>query len=295
MLSAAVPWLASFHLCRTMSCARSRQLEKRYSSPCTLPTMDAPDSMLAMAADPTARRLMAVRRPLPAGGEYVVLLSARLRGVPDRPAPHRWGTPAAPRGGVPGHEVVGRWSRRARKRRASPSVSAWAFRGWAAPAGTALLARHARKSLRCALFTGYDRDGGFADTPPPTTLLLRLAPSLRRCACGAAAVRGPDRLSGVAAGRRGRGRGSACTASAPRPTSFARSPWHEQKVHAFTRRGDAAGQAFARTLGAAGRALRPAAPDPLDSALIFAPWANWFPRHWRPRARAAPWSAPAST
>lgn len=48
--------------------------------------------------------------------------------------------------------------------------------------------------------------------------------------------------------------------------------WEGREVHAFTRPGDAAGQAFARRLGAAwagGSDESP--PEPLDAAIIFAP------------------------
>jgi propanol-preferring alcohol dehydrogenase len=48
--------------------------------------------------------------------------------------------------------------------------------------------------------------------------------------------------------------------------------WQNREVYAFTRSGDAAGQAFARSLGAvwAGSSEMPA-PVPLDAAILFAP------------------------
>jgi propanol-preferring alcohol dehydrogenase len=48
--------------------------------------------------------------------------------------------------------------------------------------------------------------------------------------------------------------------------------WQGRSVYAFTRRGDVATQAFARSLGAvwAGDSERPS-PEPLDAAIIFAP------------------------
>lgn len=62
---------------------------------------------------------------------------------------------------------------------------------------------------------------------------------------------------------------------------------HEgREVFAFTRAGDAAGQAFARELGAvwAGAATE-APPEPLDAALIFAPAGELVPRALRATAR----------
>jgi propanol-preferring alcohol dehydrogenase len=48
--------------------------------------------------------------------------------------------------------------------------------------------------------------------------------------------------------------------------------WQGRRVHAFTRAGDAAAQAFARTLGAVWVGGSDAAPpEPLDAAIIFAP------------------------
>ncbi len=48
--------------------------------------------------------------------------------------------------------------------------------------------------------------------------------------------------------------------------------WQGRRVHAFTRPGDSAAQAFARTLGAvwAGGSDE-TSPEPLDAAIIFAP------------------------
>jgi alcohol dehydrogenase, propanol-preferring len=48
--------------------------------------------------------------------------------------------------------------------------------------------------------------------------------------------------------------------------------WQGRRVHAFTRPGDAAGQAFARSLGCAwAGGSDEAPPEPLDAAIIFAP------------------------
>src|SRR5262249_57686431 len=54
--------------------------------------------------------------------------------------------------------------------------------------------------------------------------------------------------------------------------------WQGRRVHAFTRAGDAAGQEFARALGAVwagGSDETP--PQPLDAAIIFAPVGGLVP------------------
>ena len=69
-----------------------------------------------------------------------------------------------------------------------------------------------------------------------------------------------------------------------------------RRVFAFTRAGDAAGQAFARSLGAewAGGS-GDAPPEPLDAALIFAPVGAAGPGGAAVSAQGAASSAPAST
>lgn len=54
--------------------------------------------------------------------------------------------------------------------------------------------------------------------------------------------------------------------------------WQGRRVYAFTRGGDAAGQRFARELGAAWAGAAAAAPpEPLDAAIIFAPAGELVP------------------
>ena len=73
---------------------------------------------------------------------------------------------------------------------------------------------------------------------------------------------------------------------------------HEgRRVFAFTRPGDDAARDFALELGAewAGDAMLLPGPEELDAAIIFAPVGSWCPRRCGPSARAARWSARAST
>ena len=124
---------------------------------------------------------------------------------------------------------------------------------------------------RSARFTGYTIDGGFAEAcvadaryvvPLPAGEPARLAPLL----CGAVIGYRALRLAGPAPrlGLYGFGSAGHMIAQVARHRG--------QEVYAFTRPGDAEGQAFARTLGATwagGSDERP--PAPLDAALIFAP------------------------
>jgi alcohol dehydrogenase, propanol-preferring len=54
--------------------------------------------------------------------------------------------------------------------------------------------------------------------------------------------------------------------------------WQGRRVYAFTRRGDEAAQAFARSLGAVWAAdAEETPPEPLDAAIIFAPVGSLLP------------------
>lgn len=123
-----------------------------------------------------------------------------------------------------------------------------------------------------ARFTGYDRNGGFAEFVvadarfafpiPPAWTDVEAAPLLCAGLIGYRALR----LAGSAerVGLYGFG------ASAHIAIQLAR--YRGQRVFAFTRPGDARGQEFARSLGATwagGSDERP--PEPLEAALLFAP------------------------
>ena len=122
------------------------------------------------------------------------------------------------------------------------------------------------------MFTGYTRDGGYATHAVADARYCFPLPERATMPSRAAAVRRADRLAQLPDGGRGRAR-SGSTASAPPPTSWRRSrAWQGRRVYAFTRAGDTAAQAFARSLGAvwAGGSDE-APPEPLDAAIIFAP------------------------
>lgn len=150
--------------------------------------------------------------------------------------------------------------------------------GWAC--GTCRYCRSGRENL-CprAEFTGYHRDGGFAEwMVADAAFCLRLPPEL------GAIEAAPLLCAGLIGYRALRLAGSAerlglygFGASAHLVCQVAR---HQgQTVYAFTRPGDAAGQAFAHSLGAGwagGSDERP--PELLDAAIIFAPAGELVPR-----------------
>src|SRR6516164_536006 len=161
----------------------------------------------------------------------------------------------------------------------STSVSAWGCPGSATPAGAASYCVSARENLcEHPLFTGYTRDGGYATHTvadsrycfalPERMDEAEVAPllcagligwrSYRIAGAGQLGV-GPEAL-----GIYGFGAAAHILAQV--------AAWQGRRVYAFTRAGDKAAQAFAKSLGAVwagGSEEMP--PEPLDAAIIFAP------------------------
>lgn len=232
--------------------------------------------MLAMAVDAQAHRLRAERRPVPRPAAGQVLLRVRACGVcrtdlhilDGELPPHRHGV-------VPGHEIVGEVVEQ------GPGAGRFALGQrvgvpWLGQACGACGYCAAGRENLCdqPVFTGYDRDGGYAEfavaheafcLPLPDGLDdAHAAPLL--CA-GLIGFR-TWRLAGGSAPRRIGIWGFGAAAHIVCQLAVAQG----QEAFAFTRPGDAAGQAFARSLGAAwAGGSDEAAPRPLDAALIFAP------------------------
>jgi propanol-preferring alcohol dehydrogenase len=177
---------------------------------------------------------------------------------------------------VLGHQIVGRVVDGGERFAAGDRVGV-PWLGWTC--GECRYCRSGRENL-CdrARFTGYDRDGGYAQLAvaderycfplPDGYPDLQAAPLLCAGLIGYRTLR----LAGDAerVGLYGFG------ASAHIVCQVAR---HQgRRVFAFTRAGDSAGQAFALELGAewAGDALGPP-PEELDAALIFAPAGELVP------------------
>jgi propanol-preferring alcohol dehydrogenase len=184
---------------------------------------------------------------------------------------------------VPGHQIVGR------VRALGPGVDGLAagqavgvpWLGWTC--GECFYCINGAENLcQRARFTGYHRDGGFAEVAvadarfafplPDDADPVETAPLLCAGLIGHRAYRmaldtaRPVRRLGLY------GFGSAAHI-------LAQVAVHDGlEVHAFTRPGDAGGQAFARSMGAtwAGGSDQ-APPEPLDAAVIFAPVGGLIP------------------
>jgi len=170
---------------------------------------------------------------------------------------------------VPGHQIVGRVL--AGEGFAPGARVGVPWLGWTC--GECRFCTTGRENL-CphARFTGRDIDGGFAERTvadarfcfalPDELDDLHAAPLLCAGLIGLRALRlagDPERL-----GLYGFGASAHLIAQV--------AVWEGRRVFAFTRPGDAEGQAFARALGAewAGSS-EDATPEPLDAAIIFAP------------------------
>jgi len=234
-----------------------------------------PALMQAMVLDAPGRPLrLDGRRPVPRPGAHQVLVRVCACGV-CRTDLHIADGELAPLGRplVPGHEIVGVVAQ------AGPDVAGirvgervgvpWL--GWTC--GQCAYCLGGRENL-CprARFTGYQIDGGYAQYAvaderycfalPDAFSDVEAAPLMCAGLIGYRALR----LAGDAPRIGFYGFGAAAHIA----IQVARH--RGQRVYAFTRPGDAAGQDFARGLGAVwagGSDERP--PEPLDAALIFAP------------------------
>jgi alcohol dehydrogenase, propanol-preferring len=185
---------------------------------------------------------------------------------------------------VPGHQIVARVASAGRRFAPGERVGV-PWLGWTC--GECRYCRSARENL-CdrAIFTGYGRDGGFAQLAvaderfcfpiPEGYPDLQAAPLLCAGLIGFRALR----LAGATEriGLYGFGAAAHIVCQVAR---------HEgRRVFAFTRAEDRAAQEFALELGAewAGDALGPA-PEELDAALIFAPAGELVPAALRALAK----------
>ena len=174
---------------------------------------------------------------------------------------------------VPGHEIVGRVVA------LGGGVAGFAIGQrvgipWlGATCGVCPYCRADRENLCDApLFTGYTHDGGYATHAVADARYCFALPDGFNDAAAApllcAGLIGwrSYRMAGEGAALGIYGFGAAAHILAQVAV------WQGRRVHAFTRAGDAAAQAFARSLGAVwagGSDERP--PEPLDAAIIFAP------------------------
>lgn len=237
--------------------------------------------MRAMLFDEPGRPLRLAELPAPSPGPGQLLLRVTACAV-CRTDLHvvDGDLPAAKRPVVPGHEIVGtvvaagRGTTPAGRAPAPPVPGARVgvpWLGWTC--GACAACRSGRENLCAdARFTGYQLDGGFAEYaladarycfPIPEGY-----PDLQAAPLLCAGLIGWRSL--VAAGEAPRLGLYGFGAAAHIVVQVAR--WQGRRCFAFTKDGDAEGQAFARELGAvwAGGSGE-APPEPLDAAIIFAP------------------------
>jgi len=176
---------------------------------------------------------------------------------------------------VPGHEIVGRIQRLGSDVHGDWRIGQRVGIPWLGRScGHCSFCRLGRENLCDApVFTGYDRDGGFA-TQVSATAAFCLPLDVPQDAVHAA----PLLCAGLIGWRSLRAAGPHFDAIGlygfgAAAHIVAQVACHEhRRVHAFTRPGDLAAQEFARSLGATwagGSDETP--PEPLDAAIIFAP------------------------
>jgi propanol-preferring alcohol dehydrogenase len=235
-----------------------------------------PPFMTAMTVAPSGRQLQASRKPVPQARGHEVLVRVLACGVcrtdlhiiDGELPPHHAAI-------VPGHEVVGSVVAR------GPQAKQFAI---GQRIGIPWLGRSCGHCGYCSMdrenlcdepvFTGYDRDGGFAEYAVADERFCFALPSRYDDAhaapllCAGLIGFRAWRLAGAATQRRIGLYGFGAAAHIICQIAAARG----QEVYAFTRPGDTAGQAFALSLGAVwAGSSEDAPPVPLDAALIFAP------------------------
>lgn len=236
--------------------------------------------MQAMRLLTAASPLTAAEVTLPAPGAHEVLIRVEACGVcrtdlhvldNELPGIH---CPL-----TPGHEIVGRVAARGAQVERFSLGDRVGVPWLASTCGACEYCRAGQENL-CpqARFTGYTRDGGYAQEAladaryclplPPDAAAAELAPLLCAGVIGYRAYR----KAGLAGNLGIYGFGAA----AHLLVQLAR---HEgRRVFAFTRAGDTKGQRFARELGAVWAGSSAAqAPEPLDAAILFAPVGELIP------------------
>ena len=225
--------------------------------------LDRPGAALAMR-----------ERPVPAPGSGEILVEVAACGVCRTDLHVVDGDLTQPKLPiVPGHEIVGRVAA------TGAGVSGFAIGArvgvpWLGhTCGVCPYCRSGRENLCDApLFTGYTRDGGYATHTIADARYCFALPGE-----GDDAALAPLLCAGLIGWRSyrmaGEGRALGLYGFGAAAHILAQvAVWQGRRVHAFTRKGDAAAQAFARALGAVwagGSEEMP--PEPLDAAIIFAP------------------------
>jgi len=230
---------------------------------------------MVLDAPGTPLRAAEIAKPQPAAGELLVEVAAcGICRTDLHVVDGELREPKLPL--VPGHQIVGRVAAAGRRFEAGERVGV-PWLGWTC--GECRFCRSGRENL-CdrARFTGYQRDGGFAEAAvaderfcfpiPEEYPDLQAAPLLCAGLIGHRALRMAGEAERLGLYGFGASAHIVCQVAL-----------HEgRRVFAFTRADDDAAQGFARELGAewAGDALGPP-PEELDAAIVFAPVGELVP------------------
>ena len=229
--------------------------------------------MIAMQLDRPGEKLRMVERAVPEPGPDELLIEIAACGICRTDLHIADGDIRGKLPVIPGHEIVGRV--------AALGEGVDGF-GHGQRVGVPWLGRTCGHCLYCVsgrenlcddpLFTGFTRDGGFAShavadarycLPIPDAFGdVEAAPLLCAGLIGWRSLKLAG--AGEALGLYGFGAAAHILAQV--------AAWQGRRVHAFTRPGDSKAQEFARSLGCASAQDSGAPPpEPLDSAIVFAP------------------------
>jgi propanol-preferring alcohol dehydrogenase len=232
------------------------------------------NTMRAMVLDCPGEPLVMRERPMPQPGLGEILLAVSACGVcrtdlhvVDGELPH----PNLPI--VPGHEIVGRVAALGAGVAGFATGQRVGIPWLGATCGHCPYCVADRENLCDApAFTGYTRDGGYAThTVADARYCFALPDGFDDAAAAPLLCAGligwrSYRMAGEGAALGIYGFGAAAHILAQVAV------WQGRRVHAFTRPGDIAAQAFARSLGATwAGGSDDSPPEPLDAAIIFAP------------------------
>ena len=229
--------------------------------------------MRAMQLEQAGEALRLVERPVPEPGPGELLIEVSACGVCRTDLHLADGELAGPLPIVPGHEIIGRVAVLGEGAAGFAPGDRVGVPWLGRTCGRCPYCRSERENL-CddPLFTGFTRDGGFAShcvadarycfAIPDGFDDVEAAPLLCAGLIGWRALKLAG--EGEAIGIYGFGAAAHILAQV--------AAWQGRRVHAFTRPGDSAAQAFALSLGCASAQDSGAAPpEPLDSAIVFAP------------------------
>jgi propanol-preferring alcohol dehydrogenase len=229
--------------------------------------------MQAMQLDSAGSPLRAVERDLPAPGPGELLIEVAACGVCRTDLHICEGELAGPLPIVPGHEIVGRVAALGEGAAGFAEGDRVGVPWLGRTCGECEYCRRGEENLcDSPVFTGFTRDGGYATHVVADSAYCLAVPDgfgdVEAAPLLCAGLIGFRALRKAGEGRRLGLYGFGAAAHILAQIAL----WQGRSVFAFTRPGDSAGQEFARSLGCAwAGGSNEAPPEPLDSAILFAP------------------------